>query len=228
MFDWSIIWDKRFELALLVLSIALAMNLVLFVFMGAHQYFIRGLPLYDNGSILPRGMDESVQVTPNPSLQSTPIPIGTIVAFFGDDTEIPDKWRLCDGQLKPKNSPITYDADQRQGGIQLPDLRGRFIRGAKSHLSSEALTIGGNDSIDIEGHSHKWAYIRNRDWHSFDRDNESFMLGHWRNGIGDAGEGHYPIYTARSSLDAYTGISGHHNLETLPRYAEVRFIIKVL
>ena len=48
------------------------------------------------------------------------LPIGTIVAFFGRDDEIPAGWALCDGRNNPEDSLIQVDADAQQGGIQLP------------------------------------------------------------------------------------------------------------
>lgn len=63
---------------------------------------------------------------------------GIVVAFAGDESQIPEGWLLWDGRMLDKNDP-TYRAlfaviGTIHGGaatphFQLPDYRGRFLRG---------------------------------------------------------------------------------------------------
>jgi microcystin-dependent protein len=64
-------------------------------------------------------------------------PIGTIAAFAGPVDRIPSDWMLCDGRaLNKNNEPKLFNRIGTAWGgngnpdFKLPDLRGRFIRGA--------------------------------------------------------------------------------------------------
>ncbi len=75
-------------------------------------------------------------VVSNAPLQSTPyalsaangVPTGTIVAFAGDESNIPAGWVLCDGR---DISGLAGSLNLRNllGSNNVPDLRGMFLRG---------------------------------------------------------------------------------------------------
>jgi microcystin-dependent protein len=108
------------------------------------------------------------------------VPVGTIVAFGGDTTKIPQGWVLCDGRPLSINDPKyvnLYNAIGQSWGttgagyFNLPGLQGLFLRGAtngtKFTYDSEpssrvAIQIGGNsgDKVgsvqfdDFKSHEH--------------------------------------------------------------------------
>lgn len=63
------------------------------------------------------------------------VPTGTIVAFGGANERVPNGWLLCDGRSVQRSMyPALFDAiGTAHGGdgnnFNLPDLRGRFLRG---------------------------------------------------------------------------------------------------
>lgn len=73
------------------------------------------------------------ELTPNAS--NALIPTGTIVAFGGRPDRVPAGWLLCDGRSVTRAMyPTLFDAiGTSHGGdgtnFNLPDLRGRFLRG---------------------------------------------------------------------------------------------------
>lgn len=50
------------------------------------------------------------------------VPVGSVVAWYGDPREIPARWRICDGAE-------IFDAESLLHGRRTPDLRSRFIQG---------------------------------------------------------------------------------------------------
>lgn len=61
--------------------------------------------------------------------QSSIVPLGTVVAWSGDVTKIPEGWIICDG-----------NNGQSMNNIKIPDLRGRFILG----INNDNITSGTN------------------------------------------------------------------------------------
>ena len=66
----------------------------------------------------------------------TPVPVGAIVAFCGDRKLLEKtNWHVCDGsRLEQKSYPELFAMIGKANGgdnlsFQLPELRGRFIRG---------------------------------------------------------------------------------------------------
>ena len=56
------------------------------------------------------------------------IPVGGITLYFGLQRDLPDNWKICNGQL-------VKDMDSRFRGQTLPDLRNLFVRGAVDDLA---------------------------------------------------------------------------------------------
>jgi hypothetical protein len=84
------------------------------------------------------------------SLLNTIVPIGGIIAYFGDPGKLPDKWMACDGSMvQDAESPLNY--------LMLPDLREKFIRGESQNSRdiTKNLVEGGADSHSVSPHSHK-------------------------------------------------------------------------
>ena len=77
------------------------------------------------------------------------VPVGTIVAYGGDVNNVPEGWKLCDGSsVLQTDYPQLYAAIGSAWGtsgssFNLPDLRGRFLRGVDGIAGA-----GGNDPDD--------------------------------------------------------------------------------
>ena len=56
------------------------------------------------------------------------IPVGGITIYFGLERDLPENWKICNGQ--PVNDP-----ESRFDGRVLPDLQGLFVRGAASEFA---------------------------------------------------------------------------------------------
>ena len=70
------------------------------------------------------------------------MPIGGISMYAGLENELPENWKLCNGQLiEDQNSPFF--------GQNVPDLRGLFVKGAG--VGESVLETGGKDA---PGHYH--------------------------------------------------------------------------
>ena len=78
------------------------------------------------------------------------VPVGTIVLWSGSASEIPEGWSLCNGQTV--------------GGVQTPDLRGRFVVGYDSGDSDYAVgTTGGEKTHQLKieempSHNHTYSF----------------------------------------------------------------------
>ena len=103
------------------------------------------------------------------------VPVGTIIAWAGEAQSVPSGWALCYGQsLKRGRYPELFAAigtswgGQNSKRFNLPDLRGRFIRGADAGSGRdpdagerEASKPGGNETgvgsvqdDSFQNHSH--------------------------------------------------------------------------
>ena len=157
----------------------------------------------------------------------TVVPVGTIVPYLGNDDDIPPGWVLCDGRDNPSNSQIRYDADSERGGIQLPDLRSRFIRGSYNPLNLSGIQEGGNDTISLK-HAHLWAHFGGKHWHSYNEKNAYHQVDNWDNGMHHKGAGEYPLLIKTGSKkNLYTDQGSIEKVSTLPKYVELRFIIRI-
>lgn len=182
-------------------------------------------------------IENSPKLTVSPSVDSsTPVlnnlPVGSIVAFYGKPESLSDTgWVLCDGGNLPKDSAIDFDADPVQGGKQLPDLRGRFIQGLSISENlfthNNGLHSGGNDSVDLS-HTHSWVSFRNKGWFSYNSNGHSARLDGWKNGIGNEGEGTYPLSrSSTSNADFYTAKAGPQSADNRPSYIKLHYIIRL-
>ena len=128
-----------------------------------------------------------------PPIPSTVIPVGTIVPYFGLDEDLPSGWVLCDGRDNPTGSQIRLDANSEKGGIQLPDLRSKFIRGSKDALSPNRVQEGGSDTTNLE-HAHLWAHFGNIEWDIYNQDSDRVKVDPAsKDGMSYVGKGYHPL-----------------------------------
>ena len=217
MFSWlkSILWDNRNEPFLVLIGGGLLIIL-------AYQTFVRQLPLVESKDIviLPTSESEPIKVA-----QSSLVPVGTIVAYFGKDEGIPLGWALCDGQDNPNKSKFTIDANSNKGGVQLPDLRAKFIRGSNHALDESQVRKGGSDTITLE-HAHLWAHFTSKKWYSYKTNNSPrIRVDDWRHGLDDKGAGEFPLLV-KNDTRLYTEVDTT-TVSYLPSYVELRFIIRI-
>jgi len=163
------------------------------------------------------------------------IPLGTIAPYFGIEEDLGDAWLICDGQDLPQDSKLAIDANPAKGGKQVPDLRGRFLRGADNaaKLDLKALSIGGNDMLPAHGHSHAWAQFGDRTWRTFDQKGGERRLMTWSDGMDSAGIDDYPLVldddeNIIAPTTFYTSLDTHdHGGDNRPSFAEVNWIIRI-
>jgi microcystin-dependent protein len=97
------------------------------------------LVLLGLGSVILFGLTADKSAEPSPSPREASLPIGSIIAFAGPATAIPEAegWLLCDGRELPiQGNDRLFAALQYAWGrgagpsaFRIPDLRGRFLRG---------------------------------------------------------------------------------------------------
>jgi len=183
--------------------------------------------------------------------QDDALPVGTIMAWAGEQAKVPSDWMICDGKaLKiaqyEKLFVMIGWSWGKPGGkkFNLPDLRGRFMRGVDDGVrrdpdvtDREASNRGGNTrgvgSVQddaIQEHAHYQLEHRHIDYHS-----RLHKTGGLTSGTDDI-----CIYTSdywTETIPVAPAISGPINYknhaevklseETRPKNANVYFIIKV-
>ena len=218
---WSKILVKfRNEPAVTALSGAAALLLLLLALLAVWQYFVREEALVQVRSVV-LFPSSSGGVSADDEL-----PIGTIVAYFGADNDVPEGWAICDGQQNPSGSRLRFDADESTGGTQLPDLRGVFVRGAPAELNNRKLITGGEDTVAIS-HRHGWSTFDGTHWLSFGPDGTEVQIDDWGDGMGNQGGGFFPLNSARRTARTLHTDDREQQVENRPAYVELRYIIKI-
>jgi len=181
------------------------------------------------------------------------VPVGTIMAWAGKANSIPAGWRVCNGTSLQRESfaelfsaigTVWGTADE--DSFNLPDLRGRFLRGVDFGTKRdtdagrrEQSNVGGNtmgvgtiqeDSLQEHNHPHN---------HTQDPHNHGNIHGHGGSVAADLSFGGFQLSTnleVFQMLDAqpaigpaewYSGTGmGRTSKETRPKNAAVIFIIK--
>lgn len=100
-------------------------------------------------------------------MQSTEVPVGTIMAWSGNPAFLPDNWKVCDGLTMAKDQyPELYrviadnwtpDHGVNKDLFRIPDLRGLFLRGVSGSRIDEftdpernsRLVLGNNRSNEV-------------------------------------------------------------------------------
>ena len=71
------------------------------------------------------------------------VPVGVVLPYFGEPGDLPPNWKTCDGT-------IVEDAQSPLNGKHVPDLVGKFVRGAESN--EDLGTDGGSAKVPAHGH----------------------------------------------------------------------------
>ncbi|WP_258099574.1 phage tail protein [Marinoscillum pacificum] len=110
--------------------------------------------------------DKTLNAVPYAQSASNGVPVGTIMAFAGPATKVPNGWLLCDGSTINSSTDIEYaplfDAigtawgGTGAGSFNIPDLRGQFLRGLNETTSGTDAnrTLGSSQGGAIQSHSH--------------------------------------------------------------------------
>jgi microcystin-dependent protein len=110
--------------------------------------------------------DKLLGAVPYARSASNGVPVGTIVAFAGPATAVPDGWLLCDGAALNSSSNLAYAQlfnviGTTWGGtgntsFNIPDLRGAFIRGLNETAGGldPNRTLGSYQGGEIQSHNH--------------------------------------------------------------------------
>lgn len=124
---------------------------------------------YGNGVI-------ALSVPKEPGIAASPLTPGVVTMFSGPASNLPSGWLPCDGSpASSKTFPLLYraigqywgkgdgslDADGHPKDFNLPDMRGRFVRGVDggSHNDPDASTrkpigVGRSDEVaTLQGHA---------------------------------------------------------------------------
>ena len=186
------------------------------------------------------------------------VPVGTIVAWSAGADSLPANWMLCDGKaLKIKQYPELYAAigatwgAPRKTKFNLPDLRGRFIRGVDrgagrdpdvkdreaSNKGGNANSVGSVQDDSFQDHSHE------QKAHTHDYQRYFISATYTGVGIGSFQEsGGYDVILSSWLRESQTSSSTvnikgaktygtktniRKGEETRPKNAAVNFIIKV-
>jgi len=151
----------------------------------------------------------------NVNTNSNLCPIGTIVIWAA--RSIPDGWKECNGQ-EISNEWGGYNILRNLFGTKLPDLRGRFVVGAKS--SSDTLNLAN----DLE-----WVKCGNQIYYrDKDADREKYIAFRPYNSsqFGDIHEGSYKYNTPICNGTIY--LKDDNNINKLNNFSEVIMVKKSL
>jgi microcystin-dependent protein len=185
---------------------------------------------------------------------SDALPVGTIIAWGGTSSSVPAGWMLCDGRALSKSAyPELFTAIGKSWGgssakFNLPDLRGRFLRGddagtgrdpdakkrTPSNPGGNATGVGSVQGDSLQNHkhdqtSHSHTYGGYQAMASFSVASVSSTYyavnaNSWTDSITETSLNSAIIkgatkYNTKSKLNA--------GEETRPKNADVNFIIKV-
>jgi hypothetical protein len=99
------------------------------------------------------------------------VPVGTVVAWWGNSANPPEGWVVCSGQtISDPQSPLN--------GMAVPDLRDKFVRGTVGNVRPTAPT-GGVDTVNlahshtVHSHSHSMAHTHTVNNHTHDMGNHT-------------------------------------------------------
>jgi hypothetical protein len=163
------------------------------------------------------------------------VPIGTVLPYFGNLTNLPASWRLCDGSLvRDTNSPFN--------GQNLPNLVQQFLRGADP---TNGYALGGTGGLDtIPDHSHyfygfdQYVYFpvqSGNGWWSgtyrisaadgLSQDTSKTWLEAPYPGVNTSPYNYHGHMDGSSSISAYTDPAGGH--DNRPAFVSIYFIIRI-
>lgn len=151
------------------------------------------------------------------------LPIGAIIAWHrSDDSQrVPDGWAICDG------TPVSGI------NLRIPDLRGKFIRGADD--GSHPGTFGGSDSIPSHSHSvnvgnvpfitdpFELGFIHHaRSYHPVTPNQPGSLIEVYANNDSNRRHSHYGV-----THEAIRSTSPSEDQDNRPEFFSVIYIIKI-
>ena len=173
------------------------------------------------------------------------VPTGTIIAWAGDTSHVPNGWLLCDGRLLVKGQtkyPALWNVigtywgnDGNNGDFNLPDLRGRFLRGQDNgstndpDASSRTTLHSGGHTGDKVGSYQTDAFQGH--WHDIDNYTSSGNGSYISTSMA-AGNQNKTTFVEHTNCTATNIITDGTNgtprttNETRPKNAYVNYIIK--
>ena len=215
----SAIWRHRNEPTVMIFGGAMLVAVIISTVLVSYQVFIRNEAIVCGGQWFPKSAACGRQDS---------LPVGSIVPFFGATAQIPRGWHECNGETITDPSPSLVDAyPPKEDGVQVPDLRGKFIRVSENPVGSKGLTDGGRKSFKIN-HVHGWANVKNKRWFSYNKDGKEFSIDDWEDGLNYEGRGKFPLKLSEETptIRLYT-TQEELEIETLPPYVNLLCIIKV-
>ncbi|MEQ8239148.1 MAG: tail fiber protein [Cyclobacteriaceae bacterium] len=189
------------------------------------------------------GSNKVITTAERTLLNSSFIPVGTIISFAGDTSKIPDGWTICDGRPLLRNEyaalfaviSANWGVGDGLNTFNIPDLRGMFLRGTDlgSMNDPDSDSRFGGLSSDKVGSSQDDAFQGH--WHEV-RSKTSNMPITFPNGgvIGYSGDtppnappiGAAEYQIAKNPIDDGTNGTPRTSSETRPKNAYVNYIIK--
>lgn len=191
--------------------------------------------------------DAAFQQSIADQLTMSGVPTGTVVAFAGPSSSVPDGWLICDGQdVSRTQYSSLFDVISVSHGIgdgvntfNLPDYRGRFLRGVDAGVGRDpdasARTSSGNngntgdDVGTVQGFA---TALPITPFTTSTTGNHTHSYSHMvqTTAVNVAGGGphdiHYGSGTTGSSGDHNHAISSGGDNETRPGNISVHYIIK--
>ena len=174
------------------------------------------------------------QYTPYAKSAENGVPTGTIVAFAGEEADIPVGWILCDGRsLTLVNGSLNL---RNLIGENAPDLRGLFLRGTgttENGQAGPALREVQQDTLESHSHPNNFSIPEGGSHtHTYrDRDmNETQSGGDYPIGDGVGARDILRTSTATGSEHSHDiagGVLGFGDTETRPVNYGVNYIIKL-
>jgi len=148
-----------------------------------------------SGSVL--YSDEKISSSPYAIYARNGVPTGSIVAFRGEEDDLPSGWILCDGSSFPDDS-FHEKLKSFLGATSVPDLRGLFLRGTGSYVNDNSKSgpslnevqddafVSHNHPINLTtstngNHAHQ---VTNTSWHD-GNDGQEYLIGAKINGAGN-------------------------------------------
>jgi len=132
------------------------------------------------------------------------VPIGAVLAWWGDSSNVPQGWVVCDGGT-------VNDAGSPLNGLAVPDLTDRFIRGAIGNVRGQTPT-GGADSLDL-AHGHivnAHAHTVQSHTHGISADgNHSHGMNHQHNGTVNESQDSI-VYSGNDTNPSYYAAKRYH------------------
>ena len=155
------------------------------------------------------------------------VPLGAVIDWWRPDPTfpVPDGFLIADGsRVADPKSPLD--------GMALPDLRAKFVRGARD-VADIGASGGASEHVhtvtpqasytSYESHHHEWSHLDvnpdgKRVWVSYDPQAQPVLMTIWSNGIGDEGAGNFPIATGGTAESFHTNSAVHRHEVVIPAF----------